>query len=67
MVGCILFVMYFMAWIIMGDDLPKWLQVLNYIALVLSTVAASILWEIHKSKVEKLEEEVKRLKDLQNG
>lgn len=66
MAGCIVFAIYFMAWIIAGDDLPEWLQVLNSIAFVASIMAAMIFWEIHKSKVEKLEEELKRLKESQS-
>lgn len=67
MVQCIAFSMFFLLWFILGENLPTWVVFINTLGLFISQAAAIVMWENHKMKVEKLEEELKRLKESQNG
>ena len=66
MIQCIFFAIYFEMWFVIGEDLPDWIVVLNTIGLALTTIASIVLWECHKDRIEKLEEEIKQLKESQN-
>ena len=66
MVGCLLFTLYFATFTIEGEGLPKWLAILNDVCLLISVFCSLILWEHHKSKIEKLKDDIERLKEKQS-
>lgn len=67
MIQCICFSLYFLMWLIMGKELPEWLQAVNLMSVFVSMILSSFFWERHKERVRKLEEEIKRLKEKDNG
>ena len=67
MIQCLYFSLYFLVWFIAGKELPEWLQAVNLMLVFVSMILSLFFWERHKERVEKLEEEVKRLKEKDNG
>lgn len=49
------------------NEMPDWIAICHILIVVGSLLAAIIVWEVHKSRVEKLEKEVERLKEKGNG
>lgn len=43
-------------------ELPDWLKVINVVLLVICVCVSLFMWERHKEKVEKLEEEINKIK-----
>lgn len=49
------------------NKMPEWLAICHVLIVIGCLLAAIIIWEVHKSRVEKLEKEVERLKEKENG